>query len=66
MVQRIIEQKTAIGHVLSTDRKARHQTPTWQDMVLKVVNKTFTPLADFKGVMNWLLNFIILLSEFNL
>ncbi len=53
MVQRILEQQTAIGHVLSSDRKARHLTPTWQDIeVLEVVNKTLTPLADFTDALS--------------
>lgn len=48
LVQRILEQQTAIGYVLSSDRKARHLTPTWQDIeALEVINKTLTPLADF-------------------
>jgi len=53
MVQRILEQQTAIGHVLSADRKARHLTPTWQDIeVLEVINKTLTPLADFTDALS--------------
>jgi len=53
MVQRIIEQQTAIGHVLSADRKARHLTPTWQDIeVLEVINKTLTPLADLTDALS--------------
>ncbi|XP_073708964.1 E3 SUMO-protein ligase ZBED1-like [Garra rufa] len=53
MVQRVLEQQTAIGHVLSSDRKARHLTPTWQDIeVLEVINKTLTPLADFTDALS--------------
>ncbi|XP_051962423.1 E3 SUMO-protein ligase ZBED1-like [Xyrauchen texanus] len=53
MVQRVLEQQTAIGHVLSADRKARHLTPTWQDIeVLEVINKTLTPLADFTDALS--------------
>ncbi|XP_058602589.1 zinc finger BED domain-containing protein 4-like [Onychostoma macrolepis] len=53
LVQRVLEQQTAIGHVLSSDRKARHLTPTWQDIeVLEVINKTLTPLADFTDALS--------------
>ncbi|XP_057208062.1 E3 SUMO-protein ligase ZBED1-like [Triplophysa rosa] len=53
MVQRMLEQQTAIVHVLSSDRKARHLTPTWQDIeVLEVINKTLTPLADFTDALS--------------
>ncbi|KAI5627825.1 zinc finger BED domain-containing protein 1-like [Silurus asotus] len=52
MVQRILEQQAAIGHVLPSNQKARHLTPTWQDIkVLEVINKTLTPLADFTDAL---------------
>ena len=53
MVERILEQEAAIRVVLSSDRKASHLIPTWQDMeVLKAINDTLSPLADFTDVMS--------------
>lgn len=53
LVQRILEQQTAIGYVLSSDQKSRHLTPTWQDIeALEVINKTLTPLADFTDAIS--------------
>lgn len=48
MVQRVLEQLPAISHVLSSDWKARHLVPTWQDVeVLEAINNTLSPLTDF-------------------
>ncbi|XP_077306275.1 E3 SUMO-protein ligase ZBED1-like [Lithobates pipiens] len=53
MVRRILEQQAAITHVLSSDRKARHLLPTWQDLeILEAVDKTLTPLADFTDALS--------------
>ncbi|KAL1276221.1 hypothetical protein QQF64_035844 [Cirrhinus molitorella] len=53
MVGRMLEQQAAIIHVLSSDRKARHLLPTWQDLeVLEAVDKTLTPLADFTDALS--------------
>jgi len=53
MIHRVLEQQTAIGRVLSCDRKARHLIPTWQDIeVLEAINKTLTPLADFTDALS--------------
>ncbi|XP_073488853.1 E3 SUMO-protein ligase ZBED1-like [Aquarana catesbeiana] len=53
MVRRILEQQAAITHVLSSDCKARHLFPTWQDReVLEAVDKTLTPLADFTDALS--------------
>lgn len=53
MVRRILEQQAAISHVLSSDRKARHLLPTWQDLeVLEAVDKTLTPLAEFTDALS--------------
>lgn len=53
MVQRVLEQLPAISHVLSSDRKARHLVPTWQDVeVLEALNKTLSPLTDFTDALS--------------
>ncbi len=53
MLRRILEQQADITNVLSSDRKARHLLPTWQDLeVLEAVDKTLTPLADFTDALS--------------
>ena len=53
MVERILEQESAIRVVLSSDRKASHLLLTWQDMeVLKAINSALSPLAEFTDVMS--------------
>ncbi|XP_039472730.1 E3 SUMO-protein ligase ZBED1-like [Oreochromis aureus] len=49
----VLEQLPAISHVLSSDRKARHLVPTWQDVeVLEALNKTLSPLTDFTDALS--------------
>lgn len=51
MIERVLEQQRAIAHVLSTDRKARHLIPTWQDSdVLEAINKSLHRLTEFTDV----------------
>lgn len=53
MVRRILEQQAVITHVLSSDCKARHLLPTWQDLeVLEAVDKTLAPPADFTDALS--------------
>ena len=49
MVDRILEQESAIRVVFSSDRKVLHLIPTWQDIeVLKAINDALGPLAEFQ------------------
>ena len=53
MMQRVLEQQKAITQVLSTDRKARHLIPTWQDIeVIESVNKALHPLQNFTDTLS--------------
>ncbi|XP_061584717.1 E3 SUMO-protein ligase ZBED1-like [Cololabis saira] len=53
MIQRVLEQLPAISHVLSSDRKARHLIPTWQDVeVLEAINNALSPLTDFTDALS--------------
>ena len=53
MINRILEQKSAIQHVLSSDRKTRHLCPTWQDIdVLESLHAVLSPLHDFTDALS--------------
>uniref|UniRef100_A0A673CIH1 BED-type domain-containing protein n=1 Tax=Sphaeramia orbicularis TaxID=375764 RepID=A0A673CIH1_9TELE len=53
MIERILEQQTAITQVLSADKKLRHLIPTWQDIdVLEAVNKALSPLVEFTDALS--------------
>ncbi|CAM4685940.1 unnamed protein product [Leuciscus chuanchicus] len=53
MIGRVLEQKSALSKVLSTDRKVRHLLPSWQDLeVLESVNKALSPLQDFTDALS--------------
>ena len=44
MVERILEQESALRQVLGADRIISHSIPSWQDIdVLESVNKTLGP-----------------------
>lgn len=52
MINRVLEQQKAITQVLSSDRKIRHLTITWQDTeVLEAVNKSLSPLVEFTDAL---------------
>ena len=56
MIERLLEQEGAIRAVLSTDRKASHLVPTWQDVdVWKAINDALSPLAKFTDIMSGML-----------
>ncbi len=45
MIERVLEQESALAKVLSADKKTRPLVPTWQDIeVLEVVKKALKPL----------------------
>ena len=53
MIARVLEQHRAISQVLSTDSKARHLIPTWQDTdVLEAINKSLRPLTEFTDALS--------------
>lgn len=53
MISRILEQQHALTKVLSTDRKARHLLPSWQDLdVLESINRALSPLQDFTDALS--------------
>ena len=53
MIDRLLEQEKAIRVVLSTDRKACHLVPTWQDVdVWSAINDALSPLLDFTDIMS--------------
>ncbi|XP_056124490.1 zinc finger BED domain-containing protein 4-like [Rhinichthys klamathensis goyatoka] len=53
MIERVLEQQSALSKVLSTDRKVRHLLPSWQDLeVLESVNKALSPLQDFTDALS--------------
>lgn len=52
-ISRILEQQKALAQVLSQDKKARHLTPTWQDIdVLESVSKSLGQLLDFTDALS--------------
>ena len=53
MVERILEQETAIRQVLGADRRTSHLIPSWQDIdVLESLNKALAPLKDFTDILS--------------
>ena len=53
MVERILEQESALRQVLGADRKRSHLIPSWQDIdVLESVNKALGPLQEFTDIMS--------------
>ena len=53
MIERILEQESAIRVVLSSDRKASHLLLTWQDVeVLKAISSALSPLSEFTDVLS--------------
>ena len=53
MIERVLEQQRAISQVLSTDSKARHLIPTWQDTdILEAINKSLRPLTEFTDALS--------------
>ncbi|XP_073716552.1 E3 SUMO-protein ligase ZBED1-like [Misgurnus anguillicaudatus] len=53
MISRVLEQHKAITQVLSSDRKLRHFTLSWQDIdVLEAINKCLSPLVEFTDALS--------------
>ncbi|XP_033995699.1 zinc finger BED domain-containing protein 1-like [Trematomus bernacchii] len=53
MIDRVLEQQKAIAQVLSSDRKTRHLSLTWQDVdVLEAINKSLSPLVEFTDTLS--------------
>ncbi len=53
MIDRVLEQHNAIAQVLSSDRKLRHLTLSWQDIdVLDAINKSLSPLVEFTDTLS--------------
>ncbi|XP_033988650.1 zinc finger BED domain-containing protein 1-like [Trematomus bernacchii] len=53
MIDRVLEQQKAIAQVLSSDRKTRHLSLTWQDVdVLEAINKSLSPLVEFTDALS--------------
>lgn len=53
MIDRVLEQHKAIAQVLSSDRKLRHLTLSWQDIdVLEAINKSLSPLVEFTDALS--------------
>lgn len=53
MIDRVLEQHKAITQVLSSDRKLRHLTLSWQDIdVLEAINKSLSPLVEFTDALS--------------
>ena len=53
MLARLLEQQQAITCVLSSDRKASHLIPSWQDQdVWNAIDEALSPLADFTDIMS--------------
>ena len=53
MVERILEQESAIRVVLSADRKVSHLIPTWQDIeVLQSIHKALSPLLSLTDILS--------------
>ncbi len=52
MIDRMLEQRTAINRVLADDRKA-NVSITWQDEdVLQLLNKALKPVSEFTNVLS--------------
>ncbi|XP_051959033.1 uncharacterized protein LOC127626931 [Xyrauchen texanus] len=53
MIDRVLEQQKAIAQVLSSDRKLRHLTLSWQDIdVLEAIKKSLSPLVEFTDALS--------------
>jgi len=53
MVERILEQVSALRQVLGADKKRSHLIPSWQHIdVLESVNKALGPLQEFTDIMS--------------
>lgn len=53
MIARVLEQQKALSEVLSSDRKTRHLSPSWQDIeVLESVNSALGPLREFTDALS--------------
>ena len=53
MVERNLEQESALKQVLGADQKTSHIIPSWQDIdVLESVNKALGPLQEFTDIMS--------------
>ena len=53
MVNRVLEQESAIRQVLGADRKCTHLIPTWQDVeVLESLQAALGSLADFTDMLS--------------
>ncbi|KAM4590974.1 E3 SUMO-protein ligase ZBED1-like [Odontesthes bonariensis] len=53
MVERVLEQTTAIQRVLVNDRRHQHLIPSWQDIaVLQSVNAALKPAAEFTDLLS--------------
>lgn len=53
MIDRVLEQHKAITQVLSSNRKLRHLTLSWQDIdVLEAINKSLSPLVEFTDALS--------------
>lgn len=52
-ISRILEQQKALSQDLSEDKKARHISPTWQDVdLLESVSKSLGPPLDFTDALS--------------
>jgi len=53
MIERILEQESALRQVLSNDRKSVHLIPSWQDMqVLESIKSALSPLHSFTDLLS--------------
>lgn len=53
MIERVLEQQRAISEVLSSDRKARHLNPHWQDIeILEAIHRSLHPLTEFTDALS--------------
>lgn len=53
MIERVLEQESAISRVLKADRKCRHLVLSLQDVdVLESVNKVLSPLQEFTDALS--------------
>ncbi|KAM4592381.1 E3 SUMO-protein ligase ZBED1-like [Odontesthes bonariensis] len=53
MIERVLEQESAISQVLKADKKTRQLAPSWQDIeVMESVKKALGPLRDFTDALS--------------
>lgn len=53
MVNRLLEQESAVRAVLSADRKVSHLIPTWQDVeVLQSIDSALSPLSSLTDILS--------------